>query len=477
MKRIIKHKPLLIVALALVMLISGFACSSGSTDAPEDTDWDFYNTRARTFVTAVAGGDYDTACGMFDKTMSGLVDAEALQEMWDDVTGIAGEFIEIHDIQNGFKDGYFISGVILRCEGAGFGWNVVFSEDGLIAGLNSGGTVPLSALSGDREIATEPIGRDGFTDYPIILGEGTDYPVNGILSIPDDASTPVPAVVIASGSGPNDMDGNIGMVAIYRDIADYLASNGIAVIRFDKRTLTHGAALTENLGSNATVWDEYEDAVFAAELLRADPRIDPDNIYFLGHSLGAMLAPRIHASGGDFSGLIMMAGSPRTLGELFAEQSRNSIYTSIDLGLAQEDDLADTIADLAEMEALFARLGEMSDNEAKSTQVPMFGISAYYFKEMEDHPFSSYTGQINVPVLIMQGGRDFQVRADTDYPMMQEAFSGRSDVQFVLYDDLNHTFLPSTATNFIEHANEILTQTGNVDTKALQDIVDWIKSR
>ena len=64
----------------------------------------------------------------------------------------------------------------------------------------------------------------------------------------------------------------------------------------------------QTFGNSFTVREEViEDALLAVELLRADPRIDADKIYIIGHSMGGMLAPRIHADGGDFAGLIIMA--------------------------------------------------------------------------------------------------------------------------------------------------------------------------
>ena len=331
---------------------------------------------------------------------------------------------------------------------------------------------------------------EGFTDYPIIIGEGTDFPLDGILSIPDNAAAPVPAVVIVAGSGPNDMHGTIGGNTVYRDIAEFLAANGIAVIRHDKRTLTHGLRMAQELGGSATIWEEsIEDAIFAADILRADPRIDADRIFILGHSLGGMIAPRIYANGGDFAGLILMAGTPRHILELTAEQIRASIYEQIALAeMAVEAGLVDAeyaaealeaagfdamLADIDILEAIFESLADMSDDEAKELQVPISGLMAYYYKDMLSN-FTDYVQDITVPILVMQGGRDFQVLADVDFVLMQEVLAGRDNVTFSLYEDLNHLFVPTTAGNFTEHAFEILFNPGRVYTQVLQDIVDWV---
>ncbi|MCL2589229.1 MAG: alpha/beta fold hydrolase, partial [Oscillospiraceae bacterium] len=323
------------------------------------------------------------------------------------------------------------------------------------------------------------IESSGFTDYPITIGAGTAFPLDGILSIPDDATGPVPAAIIVHGSGPSDMDGTMPGAGntIYLEIAEFLAANGVAVIRYDKRTFTHGLQMMEELGSSLTVWEEsIEDALFAAELLRADPRIDADRIYIIGHSLGGILAPRIYAADGDFAGLVLMGASPRPLLEVIVEQMRASIASAIEMGLVEEADMTDMRADMDVLEDLLDTLPDMPQEEARELQLPMTGAFAYYFQDLMIHSFARYAADITVPVLVMQGGRDFQVPTDPDFALLQELFAGRDDVTFLLFADLNHSFIPSTATNFVEHASSVM-EAGHVYTPALQDMIDWILSR
>ena len=90
-----------------------------------------------------------------------------------------------------------------------------------------------------------------------------------------------------------------------RDLADGLATHGIASIRYDKRSFAHGRKLMRDKGRLLTVKEEtIEDAILATELLRKDNRIDPARIFIVGHSMGGMLAPRIDAEGGNYRGLV-----------------------------------------------------------------------------------------------------------------------------------------------------------------------------
>jgi len=452
--------------------------SSEDVDAAEEgTNWDFYNELATEFITAWASGDFDTAAAMFSDEMTQGFGAEGLRGAWDEITALVGDFVEIHSIENGEHGGYFISGVIMIHEESGFGWNVVFSEDGIINGLSSGGPIPLSQLMVNAYnlhpfTVTE---RDGFTDYTVILGESTDFPLNAIMSIPDGIDEPVPAVVIVHGSGAHDMDGTISGNKPYRDIAEFLAANGIAVIRHDKRNFAYGVRLVEELGGNFTVWHEaIEDAILAAELLRADPRIDENRVFIIGHSLGGILAPRIHLLGGDFAGLILMAATPRNLLDLFIEQLTTSVYASVEEGLIGEAEKEEALAQLAELSELFDSIADMSPEEARETHIPALASSAYYWKDMLIHSFADFAENVTVPILVMQGGSDFQVLPDVDFVLLQEIFAGHGDVTFKLYDGLNHMFMHTAAMNFVQHAESMQRQ-GYIDTQVLHDIADWIR--
>ena len=81
---------------------------------------------------------------MFNETVRQLFGTDDLQRAWEDIISLSGEFVAIHEIQNFVNDdGYYISSVIMRHENRGFGWNIAFCEDGLIAGLRTRGMMPL----------------------------------------------------------------------------------------------------------------------------------------------------------------------------------------------------------------------------------------------------------------------------------------------------------------------------------------------
>ena len=186
----------------------------------------------------------------------------------------------------------------------------------------------------------------------------------------------VPAVLLVQGSGPTDMDETVGNNKPFLDISQALAEKGIAVLRYDKRTKVYGKKMLKEGAGNITVEDEViEDAILAANILKNDERIDAKKVYLLGHSLGGMLAPRIDSQGGDFAGIIICAGSLRTLSDILISQNEDI--------LGQLGNMLKKIAakQITKLKNKFDAITAMSEEEAKKTRV-VGKTYAWYFKEM-----------------------------------------------------------------------------------------------
>jgi len=303
----------------------------------------------------------------------------------------------------------------------------------------------------------------------IVIGENTNYPLNGLLTLPAGGTGPVPAVVLVHGSGSSNMDEKVGKLTPFRDLADGLAEHGIASVRYDKRSFAHGLKMLRDKSGVITVKEEtIEDAVLAAELLRKDPRIDAGNIFVIGHSMGGMLAPRIDAEGGNFRGLILMAGTPRKLEDILIEQNEQmqSAIKGLTGWILKKQG--------QKLKQLFAGLYELSDEAAKKRKCGG-GTTLYYFKEMGEHPAAGYLENLQKPMLIMQGGKDFQVKADKDFAAYQNLLKGRQNVTFRLYRQLNHAFVPSVHGS-IAKAREEYNVEQHIGQDVIADIANWIKA-
>jgi dipeptidyl aminopeptidase/acylaminoacyl peptidase len=305
-------------------------------------------------------------------------------------------------------------------------------------------------------------------DEKIVIGTETKYPLNGILTIPNETNGLFPAVVLVQGSGPSNMDEKIGNNYPFKDLAEGLSEKGIAVLRYDKRTLVYGKEMRNDTGISVKE-ETIEDAILAADFLRKDPRMDSYKIFIVGHSLGGMLAPRIDAEGGSFAGVIIMGGSPRKLEEIMMDQN-NDVLNSLNKFLKM-------IAkkQIAALSSKFDNIYNLSDEEAKSTKVLGRYVRAYYFKEMGEHQTINYLKTLDKPVLILQGDKDFQVTVEKDFDVYRNLLGDMPNVTFKLYPNLNHLFMPSVYGEILKAKKEYKV-VQRVDKQVINDISDWILS-
>jgi hypothetical protein len=264
---------------------------------------------------------------------------------------------------------------------------------------------------------------------------------------------PFPAVVLVHGSGPNDRDETIGPNKPFKDIAWGLASRGIAVLRYDKRSKVHGPKMAKmaNMGKmdNFTVKEEViDDALAAVKVLRGSARIDPKRVFVLGHSNGSLLSPRIGKADPKIAGLIMMAGC---------------ITQPVEKCLLRQ---ATYIASLS---------GPITDDAKKEIdkQVQSFMKCApdSYNQDFDDYIRAApeMAKSLKQPMLIMQGARDYQ-STTADFKIWKAALGSRTNVTCKLYPDLNHLFMTGTGmatpSEYEKH--------GAVAQTTIEDIADWI---
>ena len=182
-----------------------------------------------------------------------------------------------------------------------------------------------------------------------------------------------------------------------------------------------------------------------------------------------MLAPRIDAEGGNFAGLVLMAGSPRKLEEIMLDQIQSAMST-----------MKGFVAKIAgkqleNYQSLFGGMYQMSDEEAKAKKMGN-GTTLYYFKEMGEHPAAGYLLALTKPVLILQGDMDFQATAAVDYAAYQQLLAGRENVTFKLYEGLNHAFVTAKSSD-INKAKQEYRQERHIGEEVIADIAGWIKGK
>jgi hypothetical protein len=305
----------------------------------------------------------------------------------------------------------------------------------------------------------------------IIINKGGEFELPGILSMPAGGEGPRPLVIIAHGSGPGNRDGEMGAVKVYRDLAEQLASHGVASIRYDKRTLAHGAkiAADADLRVNFTVKEEtVEDIIFAAELALGLENID--KIYVAGHSLSGYLIPRIYAADKNniIAGYISMAGPARPLTELILEQY-DYLY-EIEPGInARVKEFR-----MNQIKSAVDAVLSLTEADRGSAVIMLEGIyPAYppYWLDLAGYDPLADIKNINLPLLFLQGGTDYQV-TETDFNLWRAALAGKDNASFILYPNLTHAF---TFTEQKSTPADYNTEAA-ADKRVARDIADFIKN-
>ncbi|MCL2492795.1 MAG: alpha/beta fold hydrolase [Clostridiales bacterium] len=298
------------------------------------------------------------------------------------------------------------------------------------------------------------------------------YPLDGILTLPDSGAGKFPGAVFVHGSGPQDKDETVGATKTFRDLADGFAKRGIASIRYDKRTFAHGEQMVGELGGALSVEEEtIQDAIAAVKLLKADPRIDAGRIFIAGHSLGGMLAPRIDAEGADVKGLVILAGTMRTLDEVILDQNADALSH---MDEEQLKAIAPQLQALEELKKKFAAIDDMPEETAKQTLLDgSMHVYAWYLKDMKQHPTPEYIKNIRKPILVLQGDKDVHVSVEKDFEQYKQVLKDNPNATCKLYPGLNHLFMKAiygTINQVMEEYN--VPQT--VDAGVLEDITQWI---
>ena len=458
------------LALGGTLLLSGllFACGQPVEDAIPDTPAGSTTVPdvstgltavAEAFVADLQAGRFEGAAARFDETMAGLMPSTTLSETWAQVLGQAGEFVAVQGTRMEAEGGYDIAYVTTEFTQMPLDIKVVFDDAGLIAGLFF---LPAAAGSDTSEAPPPPPYADpaNFTEQEVIVGEGTEWALPGTLTVPVGEG-PFPAVVLVHGSGPNDRDETIGPNKPFRDLAWGLAQQGIATLRYDKRTQEYQQALARV--TNFTVQEEtIDDALAAVALLQQTPNIDPAQIFVLGHSLGGTLIPRIGAQTEDAAGLIILAGADRPLEEIMLEQMTYIFGLDGDIAAAEQ----------AQLDTVKQQITAVQDPALSPDTPPnqLLGAPGAYWLSLRGYVPSELAQTLSQPLLILQGERDYQVTME-DFGRWQAALGDREDVTFKSYLALNHLFIagegPSVPTEY--------EQPGNVAEEVITDIAAWIK--
>jgi alpha-beta hydrolase superfamily lysophospholipase len=272
----------------------------------------------------------------------------------------------------------------------------------------------------------------------------------------------VPAVVLVHGSGPLDRDATVGPNRIFKDLALGLASNGVAVLRYEKRSHRHALRMASTWP--VTVRDEVIDDVLAAvALLRRSARIDPARVFVLGHGLGGTLAPRIAEADPSLAGLVVLAGSAKPIEQAVVEQTRYLITADGQLTEAEREQLMT-------VERLAGAVRALTDADAMRTEL-LGGAPPSYWLDLRGYDPPALASRVAQPFLVLQGERDYQVTM-ADFARWQAALGSRANVTLRSYPGLNHLFMQGAGPSLPDE----YFRSGFIDGGVVADIASWIVS-
>jgi uncharacterized protein len=399
------------------------------------------------------------AVNLFDDQMKAALPADKLKEARDSLPQRVGAFQNRAEAQLAARQDPYQQVIIpLQFEKMPINMLVVVDvTSGKISGLFF---QPNQAAQAQQYKAPAYVDAAKFEEKEISFG-AAPWILTGTLTLPKGAG-PFPALVLVHGSGPNDRDETIGPNKPFKDLAQGLASQGVAVLRYDKRTKVYPQEMAQL--KNFTVKEEtIDDAAAAVEALHGQPAIDPGRIFVAGHSLGGYLAPRIAQADSNIAGMIILAGATRPLEDLMLEQTRYILDSDGSLSAQDESQISQLQQQVDAVKALTAQ---------NSGGDPVLGAPASYWIDLKDYRPAELARGLTLPLLIMQGERDYQVTLK-DFQNWKNALAGQSNVTLKTYPDLNHLFISGKDKSV---PDEYLTP-GNVAPVVIQDIADWIRQQ
>lgn len=299
----------------------------------------------------------------------------------------------------------------------------------------------------------------------------------GTLTLPAGAG-PFPAVILVSGSGPQDRDETIFGHKPFLVIADHLTRQGIAVLRYDDRGV---GGSTGDL-SLATIENFVQDARGALQYLQNRAEIDQDRIGILGHSEGALVAPRVANLTDDVAFLVLLAPPGVPGDELLLEQSTLLMRTAgapgeaIEANRSAQKRIFEVVRQVpvaAQADSIRSILATSGiPKEAAEAQIRQ--ITSPWLRHFITYDPRPALESLDIPVLALFGEKDLQVPAAQNAPIIETALNAGDDSQATVHvlPGLNHLFQTATTGDVSEYAR--IEET--IDPGVLDLISSWITS-
>ncbi|KAF6690375.1 alpha/beta fold hydrolase [Bacillus sp. EKM501B] len=411
---------------------------------------------AFSFVRSMHTEDYKFAFDLTSRSLQKIISEKWLKNYWEELpTQLQkGSFIEIGEVTQKETNSIHTNVEI----------KLVFEQITvpLLIKLDPSGKIddfqlsmPFSPVA-DRPTYSKP---ESFVDKEVVVGSGA-FPLPGTLSVPKGKG-PFPAVILVHGAGAADQDSATYALKPFRDLAEGLASKGIAVLRYNKRTYEHG--LKTELSPFYTVDKEItDDALLVTHFLQNEPMIDKNQIYILGHSQGGMMIPRIIEKNQNIAGAIVMGGA----GKAFADNVLDQLEYRHSIGEMKPEEYK-----------FYKSQFELLKDPNFSSQNPPKNFSLgppVYWDSIRKIKAAEMSKKQKTPLLILQGERDYQILSKIEIPYWKEQLKERDNINYRLYPKLNHFFTEGDGE--LSKPDEYYSP-ANIPEYVINDIATWVQGR
>jgi len=411
--------------------------------------------KAHDIVTLISSSNYAELAPMFDVSMAAALPEDKFHESWKMIQDQVGAFQRQGNVRIERVTQYDIVYVTCQFQRASLDIRMIFDSQGQIAGL-----LYMPSETATNFVSAYYVNKDTFQTHDITIGTG-EWALPATLTIPN-GSDAVPAIALVHGSGPNDRDETVGPNKPFRDLAEGLATKGIAVLRYEKRTKQYPEKVIAMIDSLTVKEETVDDAIEAVKALKQTPGIG--KVFVLGHSFGGTMIPRIAKGSMEIDGFIILAGMAKPLENTIQEQF-NYIYL-LDGVISPEEK--------AELDTLDIKVAKVKTTDLSVStprnELPL-GMPASYWLDLRGYEPAVAARDIYRPMLFLQGARDYQV-TKVDFEIWKNNLSSRKDVEFKLYPSLNHLFIEGEGKITPDEYGVF----GHVSEEVINDIAAWVKS-
>jgi dienelactone hydrolase len=411
---------------------------------------------AKTIVDLLLKKDYEKIVAYYDTAYKKSSGVDRLSRQWENVLSKSGEFKKVEEAVETENYKFAMVTIPLVFSKRKTDVKIIFNKKNMVSGLNF-----------FPELVNEPYALPAYYDSTKVIEKpfnfsSDGYDLTGTLSAPLTGKQ-LPALILVHGSGANDRDETVYSTKIFKDIALGLASKGVVVARYDKRSKTYPSKARSR---EKTVRDEtINDVLVAYDSLKRNPSVDPKRIFLLGHGFGGMMLPRIAKELPDAGGLIILAANAGPLEDVIYDEASY---------LLNGDSVAGDkkIVLLDSMMAQVHKIKQLSSASPDTSHERILMHSKSYWIDLSDYKQTETAKELHLPIYIVHCERDYQVTMK-EYDAWKSALEKNKNVHFKLYTKLNHLMQEgsgkSTPAEYIKHAN--------VPEYVIDDFYGWITQK